>query len=1275
MKRILKILLVFTGTVLLLVALFIVLLGMGALNGTILKIISGQASKNINGELYLGDLDGRLFSGFTINGILLTRNGDTIFSCKNVSVKYDIVKLLHKTLDISLVIMRNPELNLVQLGDSTWNIMHIMKEGPEQPEDTTTSDWIIKAGKLRITGLSASISSLQKGSVPVHVNANAALAALVSGDSMKFMLDTISIITEDPDFEVVNLSGNINQYGGVMQWDDVSLILPNTVATSYGQFDPDRFSTTGIELNINPLSIEDFRNFIPDMKVYGSPDVTASLKGNKEKLEFDIHVTENKQKMTLSGWFSIRQTDTTYSAEIIAENIDASEWTRNDSLSTSVSGKINIEGTGFDFRKNKVTATGVFENIRYDDYEAGNLMFSMRKNEGQVTGNLNAVTLPGDLNLDYSVTNAFSNPFYNASLNYSNVNLALLTGIDTLQTDLNGQLLVKGKGTSTKDLSVEATLNSFRSDVIGNSIGEFQISGTYNRGLIDFSIPGITTPFFRLSAEGHGNINRNTEMTFSIEPLAIGSLMKGMGMPGAELSGSLNGIVDYSPDSLNAMVNATLDSIYYDSILVSRLDAEMNIKRKGERNSGVFSLKAGKSSYGEYTLNYADVSGEIRDSTLNTEITLNALDSLKLFFSGNITGMNNPVIGIDKLSLSYKGENWSTGNDTATVILNSDNVEVKGFSMKSGNQQLRVDGRYAFKGEENLSFSIDSLDLERLPLQKFTTQNITGSISSGINIEGTSDKPVIRGTLAFDNLTLNEYVLDSLRSHFSYDNEFFEFRGALSQALNDSIGVYARIPMHLSFSDSTFVKKDSEGLSVTASARNIDLKEISGLFPVNGISAAGMAGFSAEITNTINNPVISGAVNIDNGALKYPAYGIDYSNILLSAEMRNDSISIHDFNISSGKGSMNLEASAGINTSDTMRLRNISAAMKANNFQVLKSRMAELNFNSDVSIKGDSSKSGLGGTIRINNSKINMDYVTAMLSKKKDLTDPPLLIAALHDTSTVNSVNDTAVVSATPVKAPMFSDLSGEVVVDIPGNTWITGKDMNFELEGTMRVVLQNMLVNLFGDLNVRRGYYKIYGRTFNFEKGIITFTGGSEFNPDLDFEIVYRFRDIEKELRDLKLAISGKMLEPDLAFSLDNESIEEKDALSYIAFGKSINQLGEGERDKMSGQDIAMGAAVSQLSSVLRNVLQESAGIDVFEFSGGEDWRSGSVTIGKYITNKLFLSYERNFDFNRENRSTAPSSGEKVMLEYQFLRNLILKATNQSVNSGFDLIFRHSWR
>ena len=250
-----------------------------------------------------------------------------------------------------------------------------------------------------------------------------------------------------------------------------------------------------------------------------------------------------------------------------------------------------------------------------------------------------------------------------------------------------------------------------------------------------------------------------------------------------------------------------------------------------------------------------------------------------------------------------------------------------------------------------------------------------------------------------------------------------------------------------------------------------------------------------------------------------------------------------------------------------------------------------------------------------------------------------------------------------------YRNMIGETTLQIPGNTWIRGKDMNFELDGNLRLIKSTENLDLFGNLNVKRGFYKIYGKNFTFNRGTLTFTGGKEINPQLNFAVNYRFRDMEKELRKLNLIITGRLNEPELEFFLDDERIEEKDAIAYVIFGKSINQLSESQLNKLSGNDnFALNLALDQLSDILKETFQLSARLDVIEISGSDNWKNNSVTLGKYITNKLYLSYEQSFSLDKKSKFM---DSEKLMLEYQLMRNIILKATNQNTNSGFDLIFK----
>jgi autotransporter translocation and assembly factor TamB len=104
----------------------------------------------------------------------------------------------------------------------------------------------------------------------------------------------------------------------------------------------------------------------------------------------------------------------------------------------------------------------------------------------------------------------------------------------------------------------------------------------------------------------------------------------------------------------------------------------------------------------------------------------------------------------------------------------------------------------------------------------------------------------------------------------------------------------------------------------------------------------------------------------------------------------------------------------------------------------------------------------------------------------------------------------------------------------------------------------------------------------------------------------------------------------------------------------------------------IARNIGYNQLSSVLKESLQTSLDLDVVEISGSDTWNAAKLKVGKYVTKNLYLSYEQGFAFDKDSKVLDT---ETINLEYQILRFLFLRASNQESQSGFDLIFKYSWK
>jgi autotransporter translocation and assembly factor TamB len=91
-------------------------------------------------------------------------------------------------------------------------------------------------------------------------------------------------------------------------------------------------------------------------------------------------------------------------------------------------------------------------------------------------------------------------------------------------------------------------------------------------------------------------------------------------------------------------------------------------------------------------------------------------------------------------------------------------------------------------------------------------------------------------------------------------------------------------------------------------------------------------------------------------------------------------------------------------------------------------------------------------------------------------------------------------------------------------------------------------------------------------------------------------------------------------------------------------------------------GAAANELEETLG----KSIGLDTIELEAGKEIGEGSVSVGRYVTQDIFLSYERDF---------GGKGGNTVGIEYSINRRLKLKGSGSDTGeSALDLLWRHDY-
>jgi hypothetical protein len=558
-KKIFKIFAWLFGSLLMVVLFIIFLIGSGLLNEFIVRTVENFAGKEINGRLEIGSLKGEILSGLTLSDVKLFYGEDTLLKCDEISADYYLGNILKKKIEVGNISIKNMSVELKQDEDSVWNFARLIKpSAPDSVEvDTVPSDWIIQLNDLIIENFSAQISAIDTNAlIPSSVQSNVNFKGIISPDSVSVKLKSFSLATTEPEFRIVDISGLFKKEDDFISWKNLNLKLNKSNATSDGAYSLNKKYFEYFNILFDSLAFDDFRDLLSGLKLFGSPIVTASLKGNEERYDFSFKLNEGDQSLIVDGNISDYTRSPVYSADISAQNLDASFWTHDGTMKSDVTGKMNISGKGFDIKTNNMTFEGEFGHLAYSGKDLRQLKLNFIKNKDNVKGYVKSATPFGNASLDYDLGNVFTDPSYNISGFIEHLNIDNLPGIDSLYSDLNINLDVKGIGIDPAKLTADLNLAVNNSSIIGVPIDDFDLKGRFSRGDYNFNLSDLTTPYFNLNSTGTGNLETNNDVRFSFNTTGMDTLLKIAGLPPVRISGEVGGRISGRPDSLDAIARS-----------------------------------------------------------------------------------------------------------------------------------------------------------------------------------------------------------------------------------------------------------------------------------------------------------------------------------------------------------------------------------------------------------------------------------------------------------------------------------------------------------------------------------------------------------------------------------------------------------------------------------------------------------------------------------------------------------------------------------------------
>jgi len=379
-----------------------------------------------------------------------------------------------------------------------------------------------------------------------------------------------------------------------------------------------------------------------------------------------------------------------------------------------------------------------------------------------------------------------------------------------------------------------------------------------------------------------------------------------------------------------------------------------------------------------------------------------------------------------------------------------------------------------------------------------------------------------------------------------------------------------------------------------------------------------------DIGGTIAQPEILGKAQLEQGEVSIIDAGILLKNI--QAEI-NGNLNKVDLTLTadSGEGKLNATGSYALNETGWELKANVSGKQ----LEVMNTPEALVIAEPDMTI-----------------------LVTPELTKVTGkVVIPRALIEPTRFNSSVSPSADVRIISNNTTEEQPESQTQVDLTVSLGDRVQLKALGFQGRLTGDLHVSgnPSDVLIGN-GQITIKDGSYVAYGQLLKVDNGKIRFSGPID-NPELDIKAVRQGKEVTAGLY-----IEGNVSSPQATLFSDPD-MSQDNILSYLILGKPIEQASATDAALLASAATGIGL---QNGAMIGDDIANTFGLDEFSITG-DSKENAALTIGKYLSPKLYLSYGIGvFD-----------SVSSVELRYQLSKIWSLKAES-GTESGVDLLYTY---
>ena len=602
-------------------------------------------------------------------------------------------------------------------------------------------------------------------------------------------------------------------------------------------------------------------------------------------------------------------------------------------------------------------------------------------------------------------------------------------------------------------------------------------------------------------------------------------------------------------------------------------------------------------------------------------------------FSGSFS---DPEATANLLGLGeYRGEPWQMQGDVSYSKAQVTLSEVK--LLWAGRNQLTADG----------SLSAESLDLELraqavlADFEEWISADISdsGELNLVATARGTPKDPDLAGELRITGrapaLRDDALVQSPLTLALTWQTSDGDLEMSLDASHGDRTAADAKATLAIApILEQLFREKpagESPPLPVDLEANGTaDLAALGAFFDPEIHSMRGRLDFSLVADGTSVAPNARGKINLQDGYYEHRPSNTRLTNIVFVADLTPEAWQVVEASARDGdRGRIDL---AGAVTFNAPAPPALNFSVTARNAHLLNMPGAKGAFTGEMRLTGNTEDALLAGSLNLRPLAVQVEHFIGSSVPEIDVVEVQMDGGEQQEGS------------------PLMGNIALALEIVLDQQSYVRGLGLDSNLKGKVEIAGTAADPQASGTLTIVRGKFDLLGKKFELQEGQVQFQNNIAV---LYVKGVHTYPEGE-----ITAEISGTTDNPKIEFS-SNPAAAQDEIFAQLLFGKSLTDISPLQAVRLVGVVRTLqtgGTGFDPLAST-----RDLVGLDSldFESEATDEGDQYSLSLGKYITSRIYLELQR---------STDPLNPWRAEMQIELRRNLrldIKSADNEESGGG----------